>query len=42
MECDGDMNRGALIKSIAEKSGRNAEEADAALDPGVQAKKRFY
>ena len=36
------MNREAVIESIAEKSGRIAEEADAALDPGVQAKKRVY
>ena len=26
------MNREALIESIAEKSGRNAEEVDAALE----------
>ena len=42
MECDGDMNREALVESIAEKSGHIAEEVDAALAPGVQSKKRVY
>ena len=36
------MNREALVESIAEKSGRIAEEVDAALAPGVQSKKRVY
>lgn len=32
MKCDGDMNREALIESIAEKSGRSAADVDDALE----------